>query len=483
MQKSSLFNFQYSYLSLPEKFYSLVRPEVAPNPELFMLNKPYCKQLEIATKNQEALLDELLVNIPAIDCSAFAQAYAGHQFGYFTKLGDGRALIVGEHVTKSGQRFDLQLKGSGKTPYSRGGDGKATLKAMLREYLISEAMHHLNIPTSRSLAVVKTGELIYREYAQDAAVLVRVMKSHIRVGTFEFAARFGNALDLKALIDYTAKRLYPEIVNEEHLAESLLRKVMSNQIDLVVNWMRVGFIHGVMNTDNTSISAETFDYGPCAFMNYYDPATVYSSIDQNGRYAFGNQPMIIKWNIARFAETLLPFIHENQEKAIARAQIIIDEFDRLWRTRYYETMLKKIGINITNRLHNSLVDELLDIMEKEKMDYNNTFRDLQKMLVSEEILSDIEDLQAWVKNWKHIIGQTVGTEKALKMMQKFNPFVIPRNHLIENTLNQAVAGNLEVFETYLQILSKPYQFQENIEEYLNPSASNFDSNYRTFCGT
>ena len=324
-----MFNFEYSYLSLPDKFHKLTEPFIFPNPEIFIINKKLYSELNLSFDKEKDLINEIFSkhNIKKY----FAQAYAGHQFGHFTKLGDGRALIIGEHLTENNNRVDVQLKGSGKTQFSRNGDGKATLKSMLLEYLISEAMYYLNIPTSRSLAVIKTDEQIFRENIQDGSILLRIMKSHIRIGTFEYASYFGSINDLKSLSLYTINRLYPEIKNEENPTISLLNIVMNQQIDLVLNWMRVGFIHGVMNTDNTSISGETFDYGPCAFMNKYNPEQIYSSIDYNRRYAFGNQGIVIKWNISRFAESLLPIIHKDKNKSIKLAQSTIDKFDEIWK--------------------------------------------------------------------------------------------------------------------------------------------------------
>lgn len=469
MHINSPFNFDYSYLSLPDKFHSLVKPALFTTSELFQLNSALCHQLKVSTESEEDLITAILVKQPNNGLTSFAQAYAGHQFGHFTKLGDGRAIIIGEHLYQDKQRFDIQLKGSGRTPYSRGGDGKATLKAMLREYLISEAMHFLNIPTSRSLAVLKTGESIYRETLHEGAALVRVMKSHIRVGTFEYAAHFGSTDDLKALTTYTIKRLYPEIVEDKNPAISLLHKVMESQIDLVANWMRVGFIHGVMNTDNTSVSSETFDYGPCAFMNSYHPDTVYSSIDHNGRYAFENQPKIIKWNLSRFAEALLPIIHEDKEKSIEIAQLIIDGFDAIWKKKYYGTMLEKIGIKTNDQIHYGLVDELLEVMKKLKMDYTNTFWDLSQEIVIDKSSINNEAFKPWLKKWKETIDKSIGSEEAKKLMSKVNPIVIPRNHLVENALEQAVSGNKAAFEKLLSIISKPYQYQDGLEDFIKPS--------------
>jgi serine/tyrosine/threonine adenylyltransferase len=483
MQKNSPFHFDYSYLSLPEMFYSLVKPELFPKPELFLLNKRLCNQLNISTESDSDLMECLLVRASDDDIQSFAQAYAGYQFGHFTMLGDGRAIVIGEHISDDMHRFDVQLKGSGRTPYSRGGDGKATLRAMLREYLISEAMHHLNIPTSRSLAVIKTGQTIYREAVHEGAAVVRVMKSHIRVGTFEFAARFGSFNDIKSLAEYTAKRLYPEILDDDNIGVSLLRKVMEKQIDLVAQWMRVGFIHGVMNTDNTSVSGETFDYGPCAFMNAYHPNTVYSSIDQNGRYAYGNQPRIIKWNIARFAEALMPVLHENQEKSLELAQSTIDSFDAQWVKKYYETMLKKIGILSNDSKYYTLVDELLDIMTKHKMDFTQTFRNLTKVLETDDIDMKYPDFALWIQKWKEVMDQITGRKAALECMGMSNPYIIPRNHIVENALDEAVRGNVSIFEKLMQALSNPYEMPENAYEYMAPSTLDFERKYQTFCGT
>jgi serine/tyrosine/threonine adenylyltransferase len=398
-------------------------------------------------------------------------------------LGDGRAIIIGEHITENNKRFDIQLKGCGRTLYSRGGDGKATLTSMLREYLISEAMYYLNIPSSRSLAVIKTGEPVVRETMHEGAALVRVMKSHIRVGTFEYAAHFGSIDDLKALTTYTIKRLYPEIEHDENPVVSLLNKVMINQIELVVNWMRVGFIHGVMNTDNTSISSETFDYGPCAFMNTYHPDTVFSSIDHNGRYAFNNQPKIIKWNIARFAEALLPIIHPDKEESLKLAQTTIDAFDKAWNEKYYDTMLNKIGIKSNNPENYTLVDDLLQVMKRLKMDYTNTFLALPQEISLKDSPITRTDFKPWLEKWKYAIDNSNGMQQAKQLMNQNNPVYIPRNHLVEQALDEAVKGNLNLYENLLAIVKQPYQQHENSEEFTKPSEKDFEMSYQTFCGT
>jgi len=468
------FNFEYSYLSLPDTFYSLVKPMPAGKPELVKLNTALCAELNISLSNPNDILSALF---NGENTSAFAQAYAGHQFGHFTRLGDGRAIILGEHISHHNKRFDIQLKGSGKTPYSRGGDGKATLKSMLREYVISEAMHYLKIPTSRSLAVIKTGEPVYRETTQEGAVLARMMKSHIRIGTFEYARYFGTPDDVKALLKYSVNRIHPEIEQMENHALGLLHKVMAEQIELLANWMRVGFIHGVMNTDNVSISGETFDYGPCAFLNAYHPDTVYSSIDLGRRYAFGNQAGIMKWNIARFAEALLPAIHPSADTAIELAQEVIDKFDSLWSATYYETMLNKIGVEDGSPALFPLVDELLELMTQLKSDYTNTFWALSQ---SEDSSLNRPEFLPWLEKWRSFLKNP---SHAKALMRETNPVYIPRNHLVEKALDDAVKGNFRRFDELMGILATPYTFKANKEEYGRPPDTGFDIGYRTFCGT
>lgn len=484
MNNNSLFNFDNSYLSLPDKFYSIVNPTPVAKPEMVLLNDDLLQQLQITSADNKLLTEILSGNVIPNNTTPFAQAYAGHQFGHFTMLGDGRAIHLGEHITKENNRFDIQLKGSGQTPYSRRGDGRATLKAMLREYLISEAMYHLNIATSRSLAVVKTGEPVYRETVSEGAVLTRIMKSHIRVGTFEYARYHGTIDDLKALTNYTIRRLFPEIEHNEMPALSLLESVMHLQINLVVQWMSVGFIHGVMNTDNTSISGETFDYGPCAFMNTYHTETVFSSIDSEGRYAFGNQPRIIKWNLTRFAEALLPTIHSDSEKAIKLAQQAIDAFDLLWKEKYYEAMLNKLGIENKKPEDNVLVEELLQLMQTHQLDYTNTFSALQFEIDFDPNPLQKAELKVWVEKWKLRISEnTKGFETAKSIMQENNPVFIPRNHMVEEALNKAVKGDFSLYNKLLNILKTPYKYNENFHTYIMPPDKIFEESYQTFCGT
>ena len=476
-----MFNFDYSYLSLPKKFYSLTKPEVNSGFKIFLLNNQISDEFKLKIKNSEELINLLFSNKNYR--KSYAQAYAGYQFGHFTKLGDGRAIMIGEHVTKQNKRFDIQLKGGGITQYSRNGDGKASLGSMLREYLISEAMHYLNIPSSRSLALIKTGETIYRRSKEEGSILVRVMKSHIRVGTFEYASYFGSSEDLKKITSYSINRLYPEIKNNDNPSLALLDLVMQKQIDLVVDWMRVGFIHGVMNTDNTSISGESFDYGPCSFMNNYDPNTVYSSIDHNGRYAFGNQPKIIKWNILRFAEALLPVIHQNEKKSIQLAQSVIDKFDEYWKKTYYSMMLKKIGYKNHDIALYPLIDELLNLMKKLKMDYTNTFYFLSQDNFKTNQISINNEFIEWQKKWNKSIKKTNSLNEAKQLMKKYNPVFIARNHLVDEAIKKAVVGDMSSFNKLLEILKKPYKNIDGLEEYMKPPSPNFEECFQTYCGT
>ena len=411
-----------------------------------------------------------------------AQAYAGHQFGHFTMLGDGRAILLGEKMTANGERVDIQLKGSGQTPYSRRGDGRATLYSMLREYLISEAMHHLGIPTTRSLAVTTTGEKVFRGEMHDGAVLTRTATSHIRVGTFEYARRFCSSEELQTLTSYTINRHYPELNDSENPVLDLLQAVMNRQIDLVVNWMRVGFIHGVMNTDNMSIAGETIDYGPCAFMNVYNPRTVFSSIDVQGRYDFNNQSIITLWNLTIFANTLLPMISDDPKVAVELAEGVLGSFKEKFAKHWYKMMYQKLGILKPNQEDKDLVDDLLVLMEKKKLDYTQTFLSLQPDQGYEPVLSNDQEFKEWRQRWKDAHIRSDQTGPSLDFMNQTNPKVIPRNHWVEHALNQAVLGNNEPYEQLLQMLSNPYgQHPNDLKFHQIPDG--FDARYQTFCGT
>ena len=471
--------FDDSYLSLPNFFYQVNKPKIFSKSKIFILNKILLKDVYPFIK--EVDLKKILLERKKKK-KYFSQAYSGHQFGHFTNLGDGRAIIIGEHTLKNNQRVDIQLKGCGTTKYSRGGDGKATLKSMLKEYIISEAIHYLKIPTSRSLAVFKTGEKIHRENLNDGAVLARIMNSHIRVGTFEYAAFFGNINYLNSLTNYTVKRLYPNLLINNNIALNFLEIVMRKQIDLVVNWMRVGFIHGVMNTDNTSISAETFDYGPCAFINKYNPNTCYSSIDYYNRYSFGNQSKIIKWNISRFAETLLPIINENQKKAIKLAQNILDKFDEIWNKKFYKMMLQKIGIKKENQKTYILVDNLLNIMLKNNLDYTNTFYKLTYGNIKIN-KSPNSEFDIWKNDWNKFTDDFSNKKEIKKIMKNNNPIIIPRNQTVEQAIEETINGNKTLFCKLHGYLTSPYKYQNNIEKFMQPPSEEFEDCFKTYCGT
>lgn len=482
-QHHSPFSFDNTYVLLPEKFYSKLKPAVVPQPKVLLFNKALSANLGLDFSDKEGITQVLSGNLLPEGTEPFAQAYAGHQFGHFTMLGDGRAIHLGEQVSPSGAHFDVQLKGSGRTPYSRGGDGKATLKAMLREYFMSEALHHLGIPTSRSLAVVTTGETVYRETPQQGAVLTRIMSSHIRVGTFEFARYYGSKDDLQELTTYTIKRHFPELEESKNPALALLEKVMHVQTKLIVEWMRVGFIHGVMNTDNTSVCGETFDYGPCAFMNAYNPDTVFSSIDTQGRYAFGNQPKILKWNLAKFAEALLPIIHKDEDTAVKLAVDVINTFDRNYYDKWYTMMFAKIGISNAEETDFPLLHELIDSMQQHKADYTNTFLSLSRdeYLTKDKVFN--QELDVWKKKWKERLQKNGhDLEEAKALMQQNNPVIIPRNVFVEKALNAAENGDLAQFNTLLKILETPYTYKEEMKGFLFTDPE-FDGNYQTFCGT
>jgi len=399
-------------------------------------------------------------------------------------LGDGRAMIIGEQMSPSGKKFDIQLKGSGKTPYSRGGDGRAPLGPMLREYIISEAMRYLNIPTSRSLAIVKTGEKVVRRKVEEGSVLTRVASSHIRVGTFQFAANWGDKKDISALADYTIKRLFPKLENDENPYLSLLKEVIKSQAHLVAKWQLVGFIHGVMNTDNMAISGETIDYGPCAFMNTYNPDTVFSSIDTNGRYAYKNQPIIAEWNLYRFAETLLPLIHKDKEESIKITQKALDNFRLIYKDKWLSGMRDKLGILNKEKEDENLINELLDIMEKNKSDYTNTFKELALDNFEEMSLFDIEKFKDWNKKYKSRLSRQSYSEKESKeLMKQSNPSIIPRNHQVDKAIDAAVKeADYTVLKNLLKALSNTYKYKDDYEEYtVPPEPSPFP--YKTYCGT
>ena len=477
--------FQTTYTDLPPCFFSLSVPDVVQSPSLAVVNEPLAASLGLdisacAHMQQAQLFSGC--SLPA-EATPFAQAYAGHQFGHFTMLGDGRAHVLGEHITPAGQRVDIQFKGSGRTVYARRGDGKAVLGPMLREYIVSEAMHYLGIPTTRSLAVVSTGEMVDRNEDLPGAVLTRVASSHIRIGTFEFAAAQSDQKALSVLLDYTVARHYPELAAHENKALAFLKVVMERQVDLVVSWMRVGFVHGVMNTDNVLVSGETIDYGPCAFMDWDDPNTVFSSIDYHGRYSYWNQPKIVQWNLARLAEALLPCIDADKPKAVALAEEVLAGFSRLYQERWLAMMRGKLGLFGQCSEDDLLVMDLLRWMAKNRADYTNTFRDLRTLSRPQGQQYQQQSFVAWCERWharRKKKGQSL--QSSLDLMQTNNPAVIPRNHRVEQALSAAYDGVFEVFKSLMAVLTEPYQDRGGLGFFQNP-ANPSDGMYTTFCGT
>jgi len=477
--------FDNTYSKLPEYFISNTSPIPVKSPELIILNDNLAKELGLnfSLIDKKDLSKLFSGNSLPEGSKAISQAYAGHQFGHFTMLGDGRAVLMGEHISKNNERFDIQFKGSGKTPFSRNGDGRAALGPMLREYIISEAMHALNIPTTRSLAVVKTGEDVMRENTLQGAILTRVASSHLRVGTFQFIAARKSENELKTLINYTINRHYPNIKQSKNQALEFLKVMIKQQTNLVINWMRVGFIHGVMNTDNMAISGETIDYGPCAFMDTYDPQTVFSSIDQFGRYSYSNQPSITKWNLARFAECLIPLIDPNKDKAIEIATETINNFDKNYEIKWINMMRDKLGLFGQDPKDLVLILDLLTWMHKNKADYTNTFCVLMNENVQKNKIYEDENFIIWKKRWEERLKlNNNNPEKFLKLMRSVNPLIIPRNHKVEEALEAANNNDLSPLIKLIKILEKPYDKQQENIDYQSPAPLG-NKKYQTFCGT
>ena len=478
-------NFDNTYSKLPKPFISNTLPTPVKNPELIILNNNLAENLglDFSSIDRQKLSELFSGNSLPEGSEPISQAYAGHQFGHFTMLGDGRTVLMGEHMSKNNERFDIQFKGSGKTPFSRNGDGRAFLGAMLREYIVSEAMHSLNIPTTRSLAIVKTGEDVIREDILQGAILTRIASSHLRVGTFQYISARQNENELKTLFNYTVDRHYPNIKQSKNQAMDLLKVLMKNQIDLVINWMRVGFIHGVMNTDNMTISGETIDYGPCAFMDTYDPQTVFSSIDELGRYAYFNQPSITKWNLARFAESLIPLIDKDKDKAIDMATEEINNFEKIYEIKWLNMMRDKLGLFGEDPKDQVLILDLLTWMHQYKADYTNTFCFLMNEEIKDCEIYDNEDFLIWKKRWQERLKlNNNANEKFLKLMKSVNPLIIPRNHKIEEALEAAKNNDLSLSVEIIKVLQRPYENSKEIIDYQTPGPLN-DKKYQTFCGT
>lgn len=487
-----LFQFDNSYARDLEGFYVPWEGAKVPAPALILFNRELAAELGL----DAAALDgpegaEIFAGMRQPEGAApLAQVYAGHQFGGFSpQLGDGRALLIGEVLDRHGRRRDIQLKGSGPTPFSRGGDGKAVVGPVLREYLLGEAMHALGIPTTRALAAVSTGETIYRDGPKPGAVLTRVAASHLRVGTFQYFAARGETDKVRHLADYAIARHAPDLANEDDRYLKLFRQVIERQAALVAKWVLVGFVHGVMNTDNTTISGETIDYGPCAFIDAYDPAAVFSSIDHGGRYAFGRQPVILQWNLARLAEALLPLIEpDDLDKAVELASTELARFPDLYRTHWLAGMGQKLGLNTVEEADQALFEELLNVMQEQHADYTLCFRRLGEAATEaserlRDLFVDPTALDGWLARWQDRLSGEAATSLEIKTrMDGVNPLYIPRNHKVEEALEAAETGDYQPVRNLLQVLSGPYEEQPGHEAYGEPAPDSFGP-YRTFCGT
>lgn len=484
--------FSHTYTELPNVFYTKQLPENVPFPQIKILNRKLAEELGIDVSFLESREGIQFLSGSKIikNSSPIAQAYAGHQFGYFTMLGDGRAVLLGEYQAKDGQRYDIQLKGSGRTPYSRGGDGKAALGPMLREYIISEGMYGLGIPTTRSLAVTVTGETIRREESLDGAVLARIAKSHIRVGTFEYASGFLNTENVKKLADYTIKWHFPMLEEEmgeecNNIYHGLLHQIVKRQAYLIAKWQLVGFIHGVMNTDNMAVTGETIDYGPCAFMDRYKPDTVFSSIDINGRYAYQNQPSIAMWNLAILSETVLPLLDSIPSKAAAIADKEVTGFAKWYKKYWLEGMGKKLGIESAKEEDVEWMEQLLSLMEKYRADYTDTFFQLTRGTIKNTKIYQMQDFKEWFALWeKRVMSQNQTKEEVNKRMKQNNPIMIPRNYLVEEALEAAVERRDDtVLKNLVEALQNPYDYENIPMQYTKVPRERDSCMYKTYCGT
>jgi serine/tyrosine/threonine adenylyltransferase len=476
---------EHTYAELPPLFHAPATPTPVREPRLVVFNRPLAIELGLDAAALDGPRGAAIFagNELPDGGRPIAQAYAGHQFGYFTALGDGRAILLGEQITPEGTRVDIQLKGPGRTRFSRGGDGRAALGPMLREYIVSEAMHALGIPTTRSLAVVTTGQPVYRDTQLDGAVLARVAASHIRVGTMQWAAAHQDSEALAALADYTRARHYPDIAAapEPHLA--LFDAILERQASLVARWLLVGFVHGVMNTDNMALSGETIDYGPCAFMDTYDPATVFSSIDSGGRYAYGNQPAIAQWNLARLAEAMAPLFDADLDQAVERVTARLARFTGRFEAHWLEGMRGKLGLFTAEEDDRALVDDLLGWMHRRSADFTNTFVALTLGQPVAGSGGADPEIEAWHRRWlARRSRQPQSSVEAEGLMRRHNPAVIPRNHLVEAALEAATeAADLSVLERLLDVLARPYDYERDLTMFSTPPAD--ARPYRTFCGT
>ncbi len=485
--------FENSYAQLPDEFFVRSKPEPVSEPRLIKLNQELADELQLGLDlfSENQLARVFAGNETPEGAEPLAMAYAGHQFGNFVpQLGDGRALLLGEVIDRHGWRRDIQLKGAGRTPFGRGGDGRAPVGPALREYLVSEAMHALGVPTTRALALVTTGDSVFRETALPGAVITRVASSHIRVGTFQFFAVRDERDNLRRLADYAIERHYPEVANSDNPYLAFLQAVCARQAQLVADWMAVGFIHGVMNTDNVAIAGETLDYGPCAFMDTYHPDTVFSSIDRGGRYAYRQQPIIAQWDLARFAESILPLLHEDESMAIEQATEIINDFPSVYRQAWLTRMRAKLGLESEEDGDQDLIEDLLALMARDRVDFTLAFRRLAEAAenpVNNEYVAELFASGAawyeWEERWRHRLERDAASAAdSAARMRSVNPAVIPRNHRVEDAIAAAVKGDFELFEQLHERLSRPFEDDPSDAEFLAPPAQG-EEVQQTFCGT
>ena len=486
-----LFAFDNSFVRELEGLYVPWQPAQAPAPRLLVLNEALAAELGVdaAALGAPEGVDMLVGNVVPPGASPVAQAYSGHQFGMYSPLlGDGRALLLGEVIDVHGRRRDVHLKGSGRTRFARGADGKAAVGPMLREYVMGEAMHALGIPTSRALAVVATGDRVRREGILPGAVLVRMAASHLRVGTFEFAAARGNSALLQRLADHAIARHHPHVGEADNPYLAFFGAVVDAQASLLARWMVVGFVHGVMNTDNMTISGETIDYGPCAFMEAFDPAAVFSSIDHGGRYAYGNQPRIAHWNLARLGETLMPLLDVEPEAARVAATDVLNSFPGRYQAYWSKGMAAKLGIADADEQDGALIDELLALLRAQRVDFTSCFRTLSSYVLgnaapARSLSAQPDAFDVWAERWKRRLARQAAVPQATaQAMDAVNPVYIPRNHKVEEALDAATAGDLQPVRTLLEVLSQPFEERPGLEAFAAPAPPGFGA-YRTFCGT
>jgi len=486
-----LFAFENSYVRELEGLYVPWQAAPAPAPRLLALNEQLASDLGVdaAELSSPDGIDFLVGNVAPEAASPVAQAYAGDQFGWYSPfLGDGRALLLGEVIDVHGRRLDVHLKGSGRTPFARGGDGKAAVGPMLREYLVGEAMHALGIPTSRALVVVATGDHVWREAMLPGAVLVRLAASHIRVGTFQFAAARQDPMLVRSLADYAIARHHPHAVEADNPYLALFENVVDAQASLVARWMLVGFIHGVMNTDNMTISGETLDYGPCAFVEAFDPATVFSSIDHGGRYAYANQPDIAQWNLARLAETLLPLLDDETETARSAANEVLQSFSGRYHEYWSRGMAAKLGLANRHEEDYALTDDLLALLHAQSVDFTSCFRALSSCVLgnaapARSLFAEPSAFDTWTERWQaRLASQPAVPQSLAQAMDQVNPVYVPRNHKVEEALAAATAGDMNPFQALLAVVSQPFAERPGLEAFAAPAPSSFGP-YRTFCGT